>query len=147
MKNLFNFLDVENLRLRGFINYFGMQRFGTYNVRTHEIGIECLKQNWIKVIHMILSQHPDGDDYQAERKRRMLKFVFEEGNVDEALKLIDKRDVNILRLILIATREDSISIFEKTTGSLLQRLPADCKEHQDYIHPRLPVIRVEQSCL
>jgi len=32
-------LDVENLKKNGFINYFGMQRFGTYNVRSHEIGI------------------------------------------------------------------------------------------------------------
>ena len=35
-------LDVENLKKNGFINYFGMQRFGTYNVRSHEIGIETL---------------------------------------------------------------------------------------------------------
>lgn len=53
--------NVENLKKNGFINYFGMQRFGTYNVRSHEIGIETLHQNWIKVIHMIISQHPDGD--------------------------------------------------------------------------------------
>lgn len=42
--------NVENLKQNGFINYFGMQRFGTYNVRTHEIGREALKQNWIKVV-------------------------------------------------------------------------------------------------
>jgi tRNA pseudouridine13 synthase len=35
-------LDVENLKKNGFLNYFGMQRFGTYNIRTHEIGIENL---------------------------------------------------------------------------------------------------------
>jgi len=35
-------VDVENLKANGFINYFGMQRFGTYNVRTHEIGKENL---------------------------------------------------------------------------------------------------------
>jgi len=28
-------IDVENLKKNGFLNYFGMQRFGTYNVRTH----------------------------------------------------------------------------------------------------------------
>ena len=36
-------IDVESLKKYGFINYFGMQRFGTYNVRTHEIGKEVLR--------------------------------------------------------------------------------------------------------
>lgn len=86
-------LDVENLKKNGFINYFGMQRFGTYNVRTHQIGIENLHQNWIKVAHLILSQHPDGDIDQATRKKYMIKYVFEDGNIDEALKLLERRDV------------------------------------------------------
>jgi len=34
--------NVERLKANGFINYFGMQRFGTYNVRTHEICKENL---------------------------------------------------------------------------------------------------------
>ena len=58
-----------------------MQRFGTYNVRSHEIGREVLHQNWIKVAHMILSQHPDGDAEQKYRKDLMIKYVFEEGNI------------------------------------------------------------------
>lgn len=76
---------MENLKQHGFINYFGMQRFGTYNVRSHEIGRENLHQNWIKVAHMILSQHPDGDAEQKYRKDLMIKYVFEEGNIGLAL--------------------------------------------------------------
>ena len=91
--NNHNPLDVENLKTNGFINYFGMQRFGTYNVRTHEIGKENLHQNWIKVIHLILEQHPDGDDYQRDRKKLMIKYVFEDGNIEEAIKLLERRDV------------------------------------------------------
>lgn len=44
---------------------------------------------------MILSQHPDGDENQAKRKKYMLKLVFEDGNVDEAIKLLDRRDVSL----------------------------------------------------
>ena len=94
-KSLNFIIDVENLKKNGFINYFGMQRFGTYNVRTHQIGIENLHQNWIKVAHLILSQHPDGDIDQAIRKKYMIKYVFEDGNIDEALKLLERRDVLI----------------------------------------------------
>jgi tRNA pseudouridine13 synthase len=61
-------IDVENLRKNGFINYFGMQRFGTYNVRTHEIGMANLKQDWLQTVRLILSQHPDGDVESKERK-------------------------------------------------------------------------------
>lgn len=94
-KSLNFIIDVENLKKNGFINYFGMQRFGTYNVRTHQIGIENLHQNWIKVAHLILSQHPDGDIDQAIRKKYMIKYVFEDGNIDEALELLERRDVLI----------------------------------------------------
>jgi hypothetical protein len=48
------------------------------------------------VINLIISQHPDGDDYQSQRKAKMLKYVFEEGNVNAALDLIEKRDVFII---------------------------------------------------
>lgn len=30
--------NVENVKKNGFVNYFGMQRFGSYSVRTHTIG-------------------------------------------------------------------------------------------------------------
>jgi tRNA(Glu) U13 pseudouridine synthase TruD len=46
-------------------------------VRTHQIGIENLHQNWIKVAYLILSHHPDGDVEQAKRKKYMLKCVFD----------------------------------------------------------------------
>lgn len=40
---------MESLASAGFINYYGMQRFGSYAVSTHQVGLEVLKQNWIKV--------------------------------------------------------------------------------------------------
>lgn len=46
----------------GFINYFGMQRFGSYTIHTHEIGKECLRQNWKKVVEMLLRQHAETDE-------------------------------------------------------------------------------------
>lgn len=100
MKTLFKLndflnLDVKNVENAGFINYFGMQRFGTYNVRTHEIGIENLKQDWEKVCRMIISQHPDYDDDVKYTKQKMLKLVFEDNNVHAAFDLLERRDVII----------------------------------------------------
>lgn len=46
--------NVENVKKNGFVNYFGMQRFGSYSIRTHEIGREILNHNWAEVIRLIL---------------------------------------------------------------------------------------------
>ena len=35
--------NVRFVTENGFINYYGMQRFGTYNIRTHTLGKEILK--------------------------------------------------------------------------------------------------------
>ena len=34
---------VENMQVHGFINYYGLQRFGTYAVGTHDVGIKILQ--------------------------------------------------------------------------------------------------------
>lgn len=38
----------------GFINYFGMQRFGTGSIPTHHIGKLCMQENWKQVVEDIL---------------------------------------------------------------------------------------------
>ena len=53
--------NVEAAKSEGFLNYFGMQRFGTYSVRTHEIGKEVVRHNWKEVARMILAQHAEID--------------------------------------------------------------------------------------
>ncbi|KAK6353163.1 hypothetical protein TWF696_005151 [Orbilia brochopaga] len=46
---------VSELREKGFINYYGMQRFGTFAVSNHEIGISMLRGDWKKAIHQIMA--------------------------------------------------------------------------------------------
>ena len=46
--------NVDNIANNGFINYFGLQRFGCFNIMTHIIGKEAIKQNWKEVISNIL---------------------------------------------------------------------------------------------
>ncbi len=45
---------VENLRRSGFVNYFGLQRFGTGSVPTPVIGKALLQGKWALVIDMIV---------------------------------------------------------------------------------------------
>jgi tRNA pseudouridine13 synthase len=46
--------SLSSLRDNGFINYFGMQRFGTGDIPTHEVGRAILGKNYEKAAKMIL---------------------------------------------------------------------------------------------
>ncbi|XP_062522851.1 pseudouridylate synthase 7 homolog isoform X2 [Corticium candelabrum] len=47
--------SLQSLRDKGFINYFGMQRFGTYSIPTYEVGKALLHSNWATAIDLILN--------------------------------------------------------------------------------------------
>jgi tRNA pseudouridine13 synthase len=47
--------SLAALKEKGFINYFGMQRFGTFSVSTHTIGKYVLTSDWERVCELILS--------------------------------------------------------------------------------------------
>ncbi|KAK2715888.1 pseudouridylate synthase 7 homolog [Artemia franciscana] len=62
---------MKNLAEEGFINFYGMQRFGTRKKGTHEIGREMLKGNWQEACNFILSS----DEKESNR------------NLEEALRV------------------------------------------------------------
>ena len=83
--------NVESIKSKGFINYFGMQRFGWFNIMTHTIGKEVIKQNWKEVIHMIISQYPRTGEGK-ERKDKLTKLVFVDGDLNAAYEMLEPRD-------------------------------------------------------
>lgn len=52
--------SLESLRDNGFLNYFGMQRFGTSSIMTHTIGREIMKKNFEEASNMILYPREGG---------------------------------------------------------------------------------------
>ena len=50
---------VQGLRAHGFINYFGLQRFGTGTIPTHHVGRALLRGEWGIAINLILTPHPE----------------------------------------------------------------------------------------
>jgi tRNA pseudouridine13 synthase len=52
--------SIEKLLQDGFINYFGMQRFGTSSVSTYEIGKAILRCEWEKAVDLILGPRQGG---------------------------------------------------------------------------------------
>jgi tRNA pseudouridine13 synthase len=58
-----------SLRDKGFVNYFGMQRFGTSVIPTHEIGKSLLLCDWQKALDLVLMPRVgEAEDITAARK-------------------------------------------------------------------------------
>lgn len=49
---------LETLKETGFINYYGLQRFGTTSVPTHRIGKAILAEKWEEAVDLILRPRP-----------------------------------------------------------------------------------------
>ncbi|XP_068132359.1 pseudouridylate synthase 7 homolog [Hyperolius riggenbachi] len=52
---------MTSLRDIGFINYYGMQRFGTTAVPTYQVGRAILQSNWEEMIDLILKPRPGAE--------------------------------------------------------------------------------------
>ncbi|KAK6505965.1 hypothetical protein TWF506_010892 [Arthrobotrys conoides] len=46
---------VSALREKGYINYYGLQRFGTFSISTHEIGKSMLLGDWRTAVHQAMA--------------------------------------------------------------------------------------------
>eukprot|EP00897_Mesotaenium_endlicherianum_P005488 jgi/Mesen1/4968/ME000248S04252 len=67
---------AEGLKASGFINYFGLQRFGSGNVGTHEVGKCLLRGKWQAAINLILSPREGDILLLLLRRRRILLLIF-----------------------------------------------------------------------
>ncbi|EKM80137.1 hypothetical protein AGABI1DRAFT_120164 [Agaricus bisporus var. burnettii JB137-S8] len=78
---------MKTIKHKGFINYYGMQRFGTASVPTHSIGLALLRSEWQKAVDMILSKrHGEHPEVLAAREAWL-----DDGNLDRALELMPRR--------------------------------------------------------
>ncbi|KAF9082732.1 multisubstrate pseudouridine synthase 7 [Mortierella sp. AD031] len=79
--------SMMSLRDKGFINYFGMQRFGTGSVGTHEVGGAILRSEWEAAVDLIMKPRlGEGPDLEKARKHWA-----EHKDAKEAIKLFPKR--------------------------------------------------------
>jgi len=50
---------AENFKTRGFLNYYGLQRFGTFSTGTHVVGMKILQGDLEGAVNSILTYSPD----------------------------------------------------------------------------------------
>ncbi|KAH9049179.1 tRNA pseudouridine synthase D [Lactarius hengduanensis] len=80
---------MDSVKERGFINYYGMQRFGTAAIPTHSIGLALLKSDWHLAVSLILRPRPgEHPDVLAARRAWL-----DDGDLDRALTLFPRRVV------------------------------------------------------
>lgn len=93
---------IDCLKRHGFINYYGLQRFGARNPSTHMVGRALLQQQWGLAVDLLLSSALNGADSPMRKAQSMW---------------LSERDAN-RALALLSSRERRTSI----EGRLLQRL-------------------------
>ncbi|ORY23532.1 pseudouridine synthase [Naematelia encephala] len=80
---------MSSVRDHGFINFYGMQRFGTSAMPTHVTGLYMLRSQWAQAVDSILclreGEHPDC-------MRGRLAWL-EDGDYEKALELMPRRCV------------------------------------------------------
>jgi tRNA pseudouridine13 synthase len=63
------YIGIQTLRNKGFINYFGLQRFGnSQDNATHKVGLAIIKKDFAKAVEIILGPRDTNSD--QERKAR-----------------------------------------------------------------------------
>ena len=78
---------VNHTKQHGFINYFGLQRFGTGVVPTHHIGEALLCGQWKSAVEHILTPT---DDTRSDVKDALLAYL-KTGNALDALKNLPRK--------------------------------------------------------
>ncbi|XXG68023.1 hypothetical protein AAC387_Pa06g1223 [Persea americana] len=102
---------ADNLGRDGFINYFGLQRFGSGSVPTHLVGAALLRGEWKSAVGLILDPR-EGERLAIMEAREYFK---ESGDIDGTLRQLPRH--------LVAERA-ILQCLKKCPGNYLQALKA-----------------------
>lgn len=100
---------MESIKAKGFINYYGMQRFGTSFIPTHAVGLAMLQQDWALAVDLLLRNRP-GEHPDAEAARTIW---CDTGDWDAALERFPKRCVAERALLEAIKAEGKMDVKER----------------------------------
>eukprot|EP00980_Cylindrotheca_fusiformis_P012702 scaffold3105_cov89-Cylindrotheca_fusiformis.AAC.2 len=105
-----------SMKKKGFVNYFGTQRFGKYN-DTHKVGVAVLQGDFRKAVDIIMEPKPD-DRPHAAKGREEWKNRFDGGEIRQNEAECAKRVMKSLNRFMTA---------ETSLMQSLSRQPMDYK--------------------
>ncbi|CAO1319707.1 unnamed protein product [Diamesa tonsa] len=113
--------SLKSLRDSGFINYYGMQRFGNcFSVPTYEVGLALLQSDFKLACDLILKER-DGDPPFMNEMRQVWAST---GNAEEALKKLYSSNVSIEARLLKGLVETG----EKNYVEALKNIPRNMRQ-------------------
>ncbi|XP_011869078.1 PREDICTED: pseudouridylate synthase 7 homolog [Vollenhovia emeryi] len=109
---------MTSLRDNGFINYYGLQRFGTVpTIPTHEIGKCLLQGKWREAIELILKPRPENDKELAEARQ-----VYAETKDARAayakLKRIDTIEARLLKGLQMSGEKNPLGVLDSVPRNI-----------------------------
>ncbi|CAO3639272.1 unnamed protein product [Cunninghamella blakesleeana] len=124
--------SLNSLKENGFLNYFGMQRFGTSTILTHEIGRSLLRKDFANVADLILMPR-EGDGFLYDKARSLWK---ETKDPSATLAIFPKRANSEIKLL------KSYERFPNNHEKAVRNLPRAmytmyCHAYQSYIWNRV----------
>jgi tRNA pseudouridine13 synthase len=134
---------MTSLRERGFINYYGMQRFGTSLVSTHSVGALLLNGDWRAACLAILDVKAGGMNDSIVARQ-----LYAQGNIAEAFERMPRGCV-AERAVLGVLKGDpkhfsgalqAVSSFENVTDS-------DSAEFEVDVCSCVSILCLERCCL
>nr|XP_025888161.1 multisubstrate pseudouridine synthase 7 isoform X1 [Solanum lycopersicum] len=104
----------------GFINYFGLQRFGSSSVPTHLIGAALLRGEWKAAVSLILDPR-EGEKNTISTVREYYK---ESGDIDGTLRQLPRYLVAEKAIYLTFSGIEQLQSLKRSPGNYLQALKA-----------------------
>ncbi|CAI5758724.1 unnamed protein product [Candida verbasci] len=106
--------SFESLKTKGFINYFGMQRFGSFSISSHELGKCVLKEDWKSLCDLLLSEqeicHP-----KTVEARKIWKETRDPKQALETLPKYFIAEYNILKTLTFEKQDETTKEFDKNS--------------------------------
>eukprot|EP00257_Ricinus_communis_P013254 XP_015570652.1 multisubstrate pseudouridine synthase 7 isoform X1 [Ricinus communis] len=103
--------SADSLGRHGFINYFGLQRFGSGSVPTHLIGAALLRGEWKYAVSMIL----DPREGERDAVRMAREYYKESDDIDGTLRQLPR---------YLTAERAVLQCLKKCPGNYLQALKA-----------------------
>lgn len=79
--------SVEDIRRDGFVNFYGLQRFGSTPMQTHIVGLALLRGDWENVCDLVIASAGKPEWTRDRNAAAALKQIDSRGNQSERLIL------------------------------------------------------------